>query len=890
MKKSQMVLKPLAIAVAVASGSFAMQAIALPALPASKMLTESICHATVDVEIAAGQRDVTTANGFCQERSLPVTKGLVLVEGSASVAGTSQQISNVSGELYQTTAAGRQGSLLLTPNRALSVASEVSYSTKQSDPSLAFDLAAAVQPASGLTDADISGTYHIAMRNSAFSMVAAGLEGSAYARPNFALGFFNNYATAVDIQFNGDGTCQIVGVDDRANVTLRKDPLLTYDAAGEPENEFPNGLGQVDGANYGMHAAISPGIHGLGAPEHNMLGWEGQSCSYSLNGDKVALTYGVDPLDFNGQPDGNMEKVISIDLYVSADKRYLVTDGTKSTGSFFGFTVGLAELPSGMAVGFRTDGSADVAGKTYLFNALEGLSNLSTGFDPAYEVQYNPDVQTEQCISRGSLTFNADGSCQLASVSSCGSRFFSGYEEKTDGAGNGTIVDRYEVAQVSDEAATCSWSENGGVVSLTATQRGESVDYLAQVSDNGEALLALGGYGTYAPVLDADNDPLLPMHAVNKSIYLVGQQAAAAVTPADLAALAVTNDVATSSAAFRGDFTGDGKADLLLRNASGKTQVWEMDGVSMVSRRDYGFTDADASVAAIHDFDSNGYSDVLLRSANGALSVMTVDDNGRSAFNLLGHVAAGVVVEGLADIDGDGNKDIVLKNAAGHVSVMRMNGAQRAAGGMVPFGFVQPTTRVAMIADIDGNGTDDVVFQGSSGSIFVNYSSAGQLDRQTTVQYNVTMKAKAVVDYNGDGEKDVVVLNEGTGRLAVIVTNAGVRTSTVELGTYAGAEFLAAGDFNGDGNADIVLKSASDELVTILFDGAGNSAVESVGNVPAGFEFVGAVDLNGDGQDDLVFDDAQNMQHFVVLVDNGQQQAASTLSKLSRVNTTYTAK
>ena len=69
--------------------------------------------------------------------------------------------------------------------------------------------------------------------------------------------------------------------------------------------------------------------------------------------------------------------------------------------------------------------------------------------------------------------------------------------------------------------------------------------------------------------------------------------------------------------AKRGDFNGDGKADLLWRHAqSGEVQVWLMNGAAITaSGSPFTVPDPDWKIVGVGDLDGDGKADVLWRHA-----------------------------------------------------------------------------------------------------------------------------------------------------------------------------------------------------------------------------------------------------------------------------------
>jgi VCBS repeat protein len=71
-----------------------------------------------------------------------------------------------------------------------------------------------------------------------------------------------------------------------------------------------------------------------------------------------------------------------------------------------------------------------------------------------------------------------------------------------------------------------------------------------------------------------------------------------------------------------GDFNGDGKTDLLLRHANGNTNVFLMDGATVLGGSNTSLqVGNDWQVRAIGDFNGDGKSDILWQNADGRTSI-----------------------------------------------------------------------------------------------------------------------------------------------------------------------------------------------------------------------------------------------------------------------------
>jgi hypothetical protein len=144
-----------------------------------------------------------------------------------------------------------------------------------------------------------------------------------------------------------------------------------------------------------------------------------------------------------------------------------------------------------------------------------------------------------------------------------------------------------------------------------------------------------------------------------------------------------------------GDFNGDGKADLLWRNANGALALWQMNGATLGSSSTVTYQgnaiapDASWSIAGVGDFNSNGSADILWRQSGGALAIWLMNGStvqSSAAITCQGNVvapdASWKVVE-IGDFNGDGNSDILWRNDNGTMAEWLMNGSQISAS-LVP--------------------------------------------------------------------------------------------------------------------------------------------------------------------------------------------------------------
>jgi hypothetical protein len=123
------------------------------------------------------------------------------------------------------------------------------------------------------------------------------------------------------------------------------------------------------------------------------------------------------------------------------------------------------------------------------------------------------------------------------------------------------------------------------------------------------------------------------------------------------------------------DFTGDGKADLLWRNAQGVTVLWKVNGtvVDLAASQVLPTVGLTASLRGVGDFNGDGIKDVVWRdqAANvtrfwsfntSGVATQTIDTNAI--------VGAGFQIEAIADFNGDGKSDLVWRDTVSDRSVI----------------------------------------------------------------------------------------------------------------------------------------------------------------------------------------------------------------------------
>ena len=173
-----------------------------------------------------------------------------------------------------------------------------------------------------------------------------------------------------------------------------------------------------------------------------------------------------------------------------------------------------------------------------------------------------------------------------------------------------------------------------------------------------------------------------------------------------------------------GDFNGDDRDDVLLRNrVDGRWYYYPMDGRWPLSGGQ-GYADLtprlDYQVAGIGDFDGDGRDDVLLRNDDGTWFYYPMNGSQHVAGSQGGANLTDDLNYALADIgdfDGDGRDDVLLRHTNGHWYYYAMDGARYVVGRQGTANLSRDLGyALAGIGDLNGDGRDDVLLRHDDGS------------------------------------------------------------------------------------------------------------------------------------------------------------------------------
>jgi hypothetical protein len=325
-----------------------------------------------------------------------------------------------------------------------------------------------------------------------------------------------------------------------------------------------------------------------------------------------------------------------------------------------------------------------------------------------------------------------------------------------------------------------------------------------------------------------------------------------------------------------GDFNGDYKSDLLLRNVQDRLlSVWFMDGAELIDGPVVTppIVSYEWQVAGIADFDGDNKSDILLRHIyDNTLSVWLMDGATATDTPLL-EVSLPLPwrLVDVGDFNGDGQTDLVhVHRLTNEIRFTLLDGLDvlSTTSNTAAIYSGQPLS----IADVNSDGKDDVVFQiYESGTLQRSYFSLdGSRTGMTNYPENYPVsryrRAATRSDFNGDTRSDLLLRNTATNDVATWELNGPSLLRSDAFATVApGWRLHTIAPFSGDLMSDLQLLNGG---FLSLWELAGQDILDSNEIEPAiGLTVAAAGDFDGDGNADLLLEDGWTREYEVWLME-----------------------
>ncbi len=292
-----------------------------------------------------------------------------------------------------------------------------------------------------------------------------------------------------------------------------------------------------------------------------------------------------------------------------------------------------------------------------------------------------------------------------------------------------------------------------------------------------------------------------------------------------------------------GDYSGDGKLDLIVtgyNNSNGVvliTKLYKNNGSgTLIEDTTVALPGVYNSSVAWGDYSGDGKLDLLLTgmSVNGAIAKLYKND-GTGTLVEATNIALPGVENGRAawgDYSGDGKLDLVLTGATSNGSITKLYKNNGTGTLIADTNTVLPGLFHGSVAwgDYSGDGKLDLILSGtgSNASITKLYKNngTGTLIADTSMTLpGVDFSSVVWGDYSGDGKLDLLLTGfTGNGAIAKLYKNDGAgllveATNLMLPGVYYGS--MAWGDYNDDNNLDLIISgyNSNNAPITKLYQG-----------------------------------------------------------------------
>jgi hypothetical protein len=338
-----------------------------------------------------------------------------------------------------------------------------------------------------------------------------------------------------------------------------------------------------------------------------------------------------------------------------------------------------------------------------------------------------------------------------------------------------------------------------------------------------------------------------------------------------------------------GDFTGDGKPDIVTSNdapsygAPASLSVLAGVGDGTFQAAETVSLGETANALAAGAFRGDGKLDLVLATDIESNSVTVLPGNGDGTFATAPTFATGSLPRTLAagDFNGDGKADLVTTGSGGNAGVLINNGDGTFRQG--PTLTFSSIADAVVVGDFNHDGEQDIAVGNQDGTIDVflgNGNGTFQTAKTFNLGTNDVVRSMAAGDFNNDGRTDLAVTvdlqnSQETGLVTVLLSNGNGsfrKAQSIQVGTDALG--LATADLSGDGKLDLVttsmLSDGTRDVKVLL--GNGNGTFQAPISNTTGFSptSVATGDFNGDGKPDLVLLDYFDADNSVlVMMGNG---------------------
>ena len=299
------------------------------------------------------------------------------------------------------------------------------------------------------------------------------------------------------------------------------------------------------------------------------------------------------------------------------------------------------------------------------------------------------------------------------------------------------------------------------------------------------------------------------------------------------------------------DFTGKGCTDgeLLYDALTGQSYTALSNGDGTYAYTPNAFSSG-FDILRTGDFTGDGKADLILyNSQTGAGSIGSGKGDGTFSFQALFWSPGYDVVE-TGDLDGDGRTDVVLYNS--HIGTMYA-GVSKGDGTFTYVYLLTAQFGYVRLADFTGDGNADLfLYRAVDGSSFLGVANGTGGFTFNPVFLGSGYDLADVGDLNGDGKSDLILYNSKNGLATTAISNGAGGFASTALVFSAGFTSVRLADYTGDGYADATVYDKNNATSYLgIGTGTGTFSFQSVFWSP-GYDYVIPEDVNCDGKADVI--------------------------------------